>query len=121
MMRGSRERMTMLAASWGLVKHHHRIEGINSRLDGLQARSCRPNCPICPHGPKRARQARRFYEAGLDQVEDVVVPSVGAERTHVYHLYTIQHPRRVRWRRIECPRRSERDSTTPPRCRSRSL
>ena len=26
--------------------------------------------------------------------EDVVVPSVGADRSHVYHLYTIKHPRR---------------------------
>src|SRR6185437_3344154 len=31
------EHMTMLARHGGLVKHQHRIEGINSRLDGLQA------------------------------------------------------------------------------------
>jgi dTDP-4-amino-4,6-dideoxygalactose transaminase len=37
---------------------------------------------------------RRFTTPGLNQIEDVVVPSVGADRTHVYHLYTIQHPRR---------------------------
>jgi dTDP-4-amino-4,6-dideoxygalactose transaminase len=43
----------------------------------------------------RARQeVAKIYDAGLNQIEDVIVPSVGAERTHVYHLYTIQHPRR---------------------------
>ena len=26
--------------------------------------------------------------------DSVIVPAVGADRTHVYHLYTIQHPRR---------------------------
>src|SRR6201990_1340656 len=31
------EHMTMLARHGGLVKHQHRIEGINSRLDGMQA------------------------------------------------------------------------------------
>jgi dTDP-4-amino-4,6-dideoxygalactose transaminase len=31
------ERMAMLARHGGLVKHQHQIEGINSRLDGLQA------------------------------------------------------------------------------------
>jgi dTDP-4-amino-4,6-dideoxygalactose transaminase len=29
--------MTMLARHGGLVKHQHHIEGINSRLDGMQA------------------------------------------------------------------------------------
>src|SRR6195952_114617 len=31
------ERIAMLARHGGLIKHQHRIEGINSRLDGLQA------------------------------------------------------------------------------------
>src|ERR1700733_2017849 len=31
------ERMATLARHGGLVKHQHRIEGINSRLDGMQA------------------------------------------------------------------------------------
>ena len=42
-----------------------------------------------------ARQgAAELYDAGLNQIEDVVVPEVAADRTHVYHLYTIRHPRR---------------------------
>ena len=36
----------------------------------------------------------KVYDAGLNQIEDVVVPQVAPDRTHVYHLYTIQHPRR---------------------------
>jgi dTDP-4-amino-4,6-dideoxygalactose transaminase len=50
-----------------------------------------------PHLPRwtEARQAAAaVYDAGLNQIEDVVVPQVGADRSHVYHLYTIQHPRR---------------------------
>ena len=35
-----------------------------------------------------------MYDAGLNQIEDVTVPQVAPDRTHVYHLYTIRHPRR---------------------------
>ena len=43
----------------------------------------------------RARQdAAELYDAGLNQIEDVVLPDVAADRTHVHHLYTIRHPRR---------------------------
>jgi dTDP-4-amino-4,6-dideoxygalactose transaminase len=50
-----------------------------------------------PHLPAwtMARQdAAKLYDAGLNQIEDVVVPQVGADRSHVYHLYTIRRPRR---------------------------
>ena len=38
--------------------------------------------------------AAKIYDAGLNQIKDVIVPSVATNRTHVYHLYTIQHPHR---------------------------
>ena len=88
------ERMTMLARHGGLVKHQHRIEGINSRLDGLQAAILSAKLPHLPAWTKARQQAAKIYDAGLNQIEDVIVPSVGADRSHVYHLYTIQHPRR---------------------------
>ncbi len=88
------ERMTMLARHGGLVKHQHRIEGINSRLDGLQAAILSAKLPHLPAWTRARREAAKRYDAGLNQIEDVVVPCVGADRTHVYHLYTVQHPRR---------------------------
>jgi dTDP-4-amino-4,6-dideoxygalactose transaminase len=88
------ERMTMLARHGGLVKHQHRIEGINSRLDGLQAAILSAKLPHLQIWTKARQEAAKIYDAGLNQIEDVVVPFGGADRTHVYHLYTIQHPRR---------------------------
>jgi dTDP-4-amino-4,6-dideoxygalactose transaminase len=88
------ERMAMLARHGGLVKHQHQIEGINSRLDGLQAAILSAKLPHLP-GWTRARQdAAQVYDEGLNQIEDVVVPQIGTDRTHVYHLYTIRHQRR---------------------------
>jgi dTDP-4-amino-4,6-dideoxygalactose transaminase len=90
------ERMTMLARHGGVVKHQHRIEGINSRLDGLQAAILSAKLRHLPAWTEARRQAAKIYDAGLNQIEDLVVPPVGADRTHVYHLYTIRHPRRDR-------------------------
>jgi dTDP-4-amino-4,6-dideoxygalactose transaminase len=88
------EQMTMRARHGGVAKHQHRIEGINSRLDGLQAAILSAKLRHLPAWTEARRQAARAYDAGLNQIEDLVVPSVGADRTHVYHLFTIRHPRR---------------------------
>jgi dTDP-4-amino-4,6-dideoxygalactose transaminase len=88
------ERMSMLARHGGLVKHQHRIEGINSRLDGMQAAILSAKLRHLPDWTTARQNAARVYDAGLGQVEDVVVPSIAFGRTHVYHLYTIKHPRR---------------------------
>ena len=88
------ERLTMLARHGGLSKHQHQIEGINSRLDGMQAAILSAKLPHLPAWTRARQSAAAIYDSGLNQIEDVVVPTVAAERTHVYHLYTIQHPRR---------------------------
>ena len=88
------ERMAMLARHGGLVKHQHQIEGINSRLDGLQAAILSAKLPHLPRWTAARQAAAAVYDAGLNQIENVGVPQVASGRTHVYHLYTIQHPQR---------------------------
>jgi dTDP-4-amino-4,6-dideoxygalactose transaminase len=88
------EHMTMLARHGGLIKHQHHIEGINSRLDGMQAAILSAKLPHLPKWTEARQAAATLYDAGLNQIEDVVVPIVATDRTHVYHLYTIQHPYR---------------------------
>jgi dTDP-4-amino-4,6-dideoxygalactose transaminase len=88
------EHMTMLARHGGLVKHQHQIEGINSRLDGMQAAILSAKLPHLAAWTKARQEAAKVYDAGLNQIEDVVAPEVAPDRSHVYHLYTIRHPRR---------------------------
>ena len=88
------ERMAMLARHGGLTKHQHQIEGINSRLDGLQAAILSTKLKHLARWTEARQAAAAIYDSGLNQIEDVIVPQVGPDRTHVYHLYTIQHPRR---------------------------
>jgi dTDP-4-amino-4,6-dideoxygalactose transaminase len=87
-------RMAMLARHGGLTKHRHEIEGINSRLDGLQAAILSAKLPHLSRWTKARQNAAAVYDEGLNQVEDVEIPHVAFDRTHVYHLYTVQHPRR---------------------------
>jgi dTDP-4-amino-4,6-dideoxygalactose transaminase len=86
------ERMTMLARHGGLLKHQHKIEGINSRLDGLQAAILSAKLPHLKQWTEARRAAAALYNDGLNQI--VEIPIVAPNRTHVYHLYTIRHSRR---------------------------
>src|ERR1700746_2956362 len=81
------EHMTMLA------RHQHQIEAINSRLDGMQAAILSAKLPRLAALTEARQDAAKVYDAGLNQIEDVVVSEVATDRTHVYHLYTIRHPR----------------------------
>ncbi|MGA7805030.1 DegT/DnrJ/EryC1/StrS family aminotransferase [Bradyrhizobium sp.] len=87
--------MTMLARHGGLTKHQHQIEGINSRLDGMQAAILSAKLPHLVAWTEARQQAAKVYDCGLNQIEGVEVPEVAPDRTHVYHLYTIRHPRRA--------------------------
>ncbi|MET3334537.1 MULTISPECIES: DegT/DnrJ/EryC1/StrS family aminotransferase [Bradyrhizobium] len=88
------EHMTMLARHGGLVKHKHLIEGINSRLDGMQAAILSAKLRHLQAWTKARQDAAAVYDAGLNQLEGVEVPRVAPGRTHVYHLYTIKHRKR---------------------------
>jgi dTDP-4-amino-4,6-dideoxygalactose transaminase len=88
------ERMAMLARHGGLTKHQHQIEGINSRLDGMQAAILSAKLPHLPRWTKARQAAAAIYDAGLNQIENIIVPQIASDRTHVYHLYTIRHPQR---------------------------
>lgn len=88
------DRLAAFAAKFarhgGLRKGDHEIEGINSRLDGLQAAILNAKLPHLERWT-RARQAlAQAYDQRLAGVGDLVLPAVAAGRNHVYHLYVIR-------------------------------
>ena len=88
------ERMAMFARHGGLVKGDHQIEGINSRLDGLQAAILSVKLPHLRRWTQdRQRVAARYGEL-LAGIEGLTLPHVAPGRTHVWHLYVVQHERR---------------------------
>lgn len=88
------ERMAMFARHGGLVKGDHRIEGINSRLDGLQAAILSVKLKHLNNWTAARRRIAAVYNKELAGLPGLELPVVGPGREHVYHLYAVRHPRR---------------------------
>lgn len=84
-------RMAMFARHGGLIKGEHEIEGINSRMDGLQAAILSVKLRHLA-GWTRTRQALAAgYDALLRTIPSLSLPAVRCDRSHVYHLYVVRH------------------------------
>ncbi len=89
--------MAMFARHGGLTKGDHQIEGINSRMDGIQAAVLSVKLRHLPAWTQSRQALAAEYNRQLASMcPNVVVPHVPSDRTHVYHLYVIQHPHRDR-------------------------
>lgn len=87
-------KMGMFARHGGLVKGEHFIEGVNSRLDGLQAAILSVKLPHLRDWTARRQEVARLYDRDLVEISDLALPKVASGRSHVYHLYVVQHERR---------------------------
>ena len=75
-------------------KGEHFIEGINSRLDGLQAAILSAKLPHLARWTESRCSAAARYDAALAGLDWLYTPTVADGRTHVYHLYVIRARRR---------------------------
>ncbi len=84
--------MTTFARHGG--KGEHVMEGINSRMDGLQGAILNVKLPHLAAWTTARQQIAARYDEFLKDVTDVVTPIVGTGREHVYHLYVIRIEKR---------------------------
>jgi dTDP-4-amino-4,6-dideoxygalactose transaminase len=73
-----------------LDKYDHRMEGVNSRLDGLQAAILSAKLPFLPAWTDLRRRNAYLYNKYLRQVEDIVTPVEMEGTMAVYHLYVLR-------------------------------
>ena len=71
-------------------KGDHVMEGINSRMDGLQAAILNAKLPHLPAWTDARRRVAALYNELLEDVDEVITPTVRSDRDHVYHLYVIR-------------------------------
>lgn len=88
------EKCRMYANHGALVKHQHRIEGINSRLDGLQAAVLSAKLPHILDWTAKRQAAAQRYLVLLSGITEIVLPAVRPESEHSWHLFVIQAERR---------------------------
>ena len=72
----------------------HNMEGINSRLDSLQAKFLTRKIPKLREDTVKRRKYGDFYNRGLEEVKQIRIQKQLKNSEHSYHLYTICCERR---------------------------
>ena len=80
----------MFAGHGALIKHEHEIEGINSRLDGIQAAILSVKLKYIKDWTSARINHAEKYSKLLSPIETVVTPTVRKHAKHVFHLYVIR-------------------------------
>ena len=86
----------MFASHGALKKHHHEFEGINSRLDGLQAAILSVKLKYINEWTSLRIQHAATYNKLLSDTEYITFPVTHSEAKHVFHLCLCQRGRLLR-------------------------
>jgi dTDP-4-amino-4,6-dideoxygalactose transaminase len=87
-------RIRMLANHGRLEKYTHEVEGVNSRLDGLQAAVLRVKLRRLDAWNAARRAHAAAYSRALAGA-DLVLPAVAPEAESVWHLYVVRSTKRT--------------------------
>jgi dTDP-4-amino-4,6-dideoxygalactose transaminase len=88
------EKMRRFANHGSLKKHDHEVEGINSRLDGLQAAVLSVKLKyIDEWNTKRFQNALRYTKL-LDEIDGITTPRIRRNSSHIFHQYVIRTKQR---------------------------
>jgi dTDP-4-amino-4,6-dideoxygalactose transaminase len=87
------EKMRLLRCHGEVQRYHSALIGHNWRMEGLQGAVLRKKLSRLDAWNARRRALAARYDSILCEA-GVRTPALGANRTHVYHLYVIRHPRR---------------------------
>jgi len=84
------EKIRRFANHGSLHKHDHEFEGVNSRLDGIQAAvlSVKLNY-IDEWNKKRFQNALRYTDL-LNEIEGIAPPIIRQNSSHIFHQYVIR-------------------------------
>lgn len=83
------DKCRMYANHGALKKHHHLMQGINSRLDGMQAAILSAKLPYILEWTKLRQQKAAYYHEALAGIQQVILPQVRPNTEHTWHLYVI--------------------------------
>ena len=83
-------KMRMFANHGALKKHEHKIEGINSRMDGMQAAILTAKLKHIKNWTSARISIANKYLDLLSDAPNVVLPEKRFETKHVFHLFVIR-------------------------------
>jgi len=73
-------------------KYHHEYVGYTARLDTIQAIVLLEKLPLLEEWNRERRDAARFYEQSLSEIDDLRLPAVPEGSEPVWHLYVVRTP-----------------------------
>ena len=91
------DRVRLLRFHGAQHKNYHSIVGFNSRLDEVQAAVLRVKLRYLEQWNEGRRRHAAAYTGDFERAglaDRITVPSVGANRDHIFHLYVIRCQRR---------------------------
>lgn len=94
-------RIQAIANHGMVVRYHHDMVGVNSRLDTIQAAVLDAKLPHLDEYIAARQKAARYYDEAFRSCADLLIPVVSPHSTHVYHQYTLRLSERVASRRDE--------------------
>jgi dTDP-4-amino-4,6-dideoxygalactose transaminase len=87
-------RVRRLANHGALQKDDHELEGMNSRMDVIQAAFLKAKLPYLKRWNRLRRAHATLYNELLRGVEEIVLPTERPGATHTFHLYVIRAKKR---------------------------
>ncbi len=91
---GLAEKCRMYANHGALKKHHHQMEGINSRMDGIQAAILSVKLRHLAEWTNKRIENAALYHKYLSGVNDIHLPVQRGNSKHTWHLYVIRSGQR---------------------------
>ena len=88
------DRVRLIANHGQRKKNEHLMIGRNSRLDGLQAAVLSAKLPHVARWNAARRAHARVMIDGLQGVGDLSLPSIEADRDHVFHVFAVRTAQR---------------------------
>ena len=88
------QKCRMYARHGALKKHQHQIEGINSRMDGIQAAILKVKLSYILDWTKNRIVNANLYDSYLRKIDEIIIPERREDTMHTFHLYVIRTSRR---------------------------
>ena len=83
-------KISIIANHGGKVKYYHDIAGVNSRLDTMQAAILNVKLKYLDLYCSARAAAAEFYTSRLQNIDQLITPSIPDYSDHVFHQYTIR-------------------------------
>lgn len=84
------DKIKMIANHGQEKKYVHKIIGVNSRLDSIQASILSIKLKHLDEYSKMRLMAADFYDSRLSSISDIIIPFRSKTSNHVFHQYTLK-------------------------------